>query len=141
MAGLISIPLYPTISTGEYEYILNEAEVKMAFCGGLDLYDKLSTAQKNTPTLSHIYCFDAQPGRPFWKEIFDADGIADIQPIMDSIKGSDLVTIIYTSGTTGNPKGVMLTHSNIMFVILETSNLLKTDAGEKVLSFLPMCHI
>ncbi|MGB5402979.1 MAG: long-chain fatty acid--CoA ligase [Robiginitalea sp.] len=141
MAGGISIPLYPTISIGEYEYILNEAEVKMAFCGALDLYDKLVAAQKTTPSLSHIYTFDSHPDRLFWKDIFDTDGISALQPIKDSIKGSDLVTIIYTSGTTGNPKGVMLTHSNIMFVVLETSNLLLTEAGEKVLSFLPMCHI
>ena len=141
MAGGISIPLYPTISIGEYEYILNEAEVKMAFCGALDLYDKLTAAQKKTPTLGAIYTFDSHPDRPFWKDIFDTEGISALQPIKDSIAESDLVTIIYTSGTTGNPKGVMLTHSNIMFVVLETSNLLKTDAGEKVLSFLPMCHI
>ncbi len=141
MAGGISIPLYPTISIGEYEYILNEAEVKMAFCGALDLYDKLVAAQKTTPSLGHIYTFDSHPDRPFWKDIFDTDGISALQPIKDSIKGSDLVTIIYTSGTTGNPKGVMLTHANIMFVVLETSNLLLTEAGEKVLSFLPMCHI
>ncbi|MGB5508138.1 AMP-dependent synthetase/ligase [Robiginitalea sp.] len=141
MAGGISIPLYPTISIGEYEYILNEAEVKMAFCGALDLYDKLVAAQKTTPSLGHIFTFDSHPDRPFWKDIFDTDGISALQPIKDSIKGSDLVTIIYTSGTTGNPKGVMLTHANIMFVVLETSNLLLTEAGEKVLSFLPMCHI
>lgn len=141
MAGLISIPLYPTISTGEYEYILNEAEVKMAFCGGLDLYDKLSAAQKKTPTLSHIYCFDSHKDRPFWKDIFDVDGISALQPIKDSIKETDLMTIIYTSGTTGNPKGVMLTHSNIMFVVMETSHLLEVEAGENVLSFLPTCHI
>ena len=86
MAGGISIPLYPTISIGEYEYILNEAEVKMAFCGALDLYDKLRAAQKTTPTLKHIYTFDSHPDRPFWKDIFDTEGISALQPIKDSIK-------------------------------------------------------
>lgn len=141
MAGLISIPLYPTISTGEYEYILNEAEVKMAFCGGLDLYDKLSAAQMNTPSLGKIYTFDPQPDRPFWKDIFDPGGTAALKPVMDAIKADDLATIIYTSGTTGNPKGVMLTHANIMFVVLKTADLLAIEAGEKALSFLPTCHI
>ena len=87
MAGGISIPLYPTISIGEYEYILNEAEVKMAFCGALDLYDKLTAAQKTTPTLEHIYTFDSHPDRPFWKDIFDTEGISALQPIKDSIEG------------------------------------------------------
>jgi len=73
MAGLISVPLYPTISVGEYEYILNEAEVKAAFCGGGDLYAKLSGAQLNVPTLENIYTFDKQDGKPFWEEIFNTD--------------------------------------------------------------------
>ncbi len=117
MAGLISIPLYPTISISEYEYILNEAEVKAAFCGGLDLFDKLSLAGKNIPSLENIYTFDKAEGRPYWEEILDKEGRTDIEGIKKKITGEDLVTIIYTSGTTGNPKGVMLTHSNIMHVI------------------------
>lgn len=141
MAGLISIPLYPTISISEFEYILNEAEVKAAFCGGLDLYDKLSLAGKNIPSLENIYTFDKAEGRPYWEEILDKEGHTEIEGIKKKITGEDLVTIIYTSGTTGNPKGVMLTHSNIMHVIVETSKFLEVDAGEKVLSFLPLCHI
>ena len=141
MAGLISIPLYPTISSGEYEYILNEAEVKAAFCGGLDLYDKLSNAQKNVSSLDYIYAFDKKKGNPFWKDMFDTEGLAELENTRREVKGEDLVTIIYTSGTTGNPKGVMLTHDNIMHVVLKTSILLKANDGEKVLSFLPLCHI
>ena len=141
MAGLISIPLYPTISIGEYEYILNESEVKAAFCGALDLYDKLSTAQINTPGLVHIYTFDKDPDRPFWEDILDTEGLAEVEKIKQSITGDDLMTIIYTSGTTGNPKGVMLKHSNLMHVLMSTSDLVSIQPGEKVLSFLPMCHI
>ena len=141
MAGMISIPLYPTISTSEYEYILNEAEVKAAFCGGLDLYDKLSNTKKNVPSLSHIYTFDETSGNPFWESIFDTEGLTEVEKIRQTIKSEDLVTIIYTSGTTGNPKGVMLTHGNIMHVIIKTSALLTTEEGEKVISFLPLCHI
>ncbi len=141
MAGMISIPLYPTISTAEYEYILNEAEVKAAFCGGLDLYDKLSATQENAPGLAHIYCFDQIDGNPFWQTIFDSEGLSEVERIKDTIKGEDLVTIIYTSGTTGNPKGVMLTHDNIMHVISKTADILVAKTGEKVVSFLPLCHI
>lgn len=131
MAGMISIPLYPTISVGEYEYILNEAEVKAAFCGGLDLFDKLSNTQNNVPSLTHIYTFDESGGNPFWESIFDTEGLAELEEIRQKVKGDDLVTIIYTSGTTGNPKGVMLTHANIMHVVLKTSKFLTTEAGEK----------
>ncbi|MBT8313656.1 MAG: long-chain fatty acid--CoA ligase [Maribacter sp.] len=141
MAGMISIPLYPTISTSEYEYILNEAEVKVAFCGGLDLNDKLSNTQKNVASLTHIYTFEKTSTNPFWKSIFDKESLAEVERIRQGIKGEDLVTIIYTSGTTGDPKGVMLTHGNIMHVILKTSTLLTTAPGDKVISFLPLCHI
>ncbi len=141
MAGLISIPLYPTISISEYEYILNEAEVKAAFCGGLDLYDKLSIAGKNIPSLENIYTFDKAEGRPYWEEILDSEGLSKVEEIKGRLTGEDLITIIYTSGTTGNPKGVMLTNNNIMHAILETAPFVTIHPGEKVLSFLPLCHI
>ncbi len=141
LAGLISIPLYPTISIKEYEYILDEAEVKAAFCGGLDLYNKLSLAGKNVPGLKNIFTFDKTDGRPYWEEILDKEGQSEVEKMKSKITADELVTIIYTSGTTGNPKGVMLTHKNVMHVILETSNFLKVEPGEKVLSFLPLCHI
>ncbi|WP_281542822.1 AMP-dependent synthetase/ligase [Maribacter aestuarii] len=141
MAGMISIPLYPTISVSEYEYILTEAEVKAAFCGGLDLYDKLSKTQKAVSTLEHIFTFDGFEGSPFWETMFYPDGVLGLESIKSEIKGEDLVTIIYTSGTTGNPKGVMLSHNNIMHVVIATSDLLVAKPEEKVLSFLPLCHI
>ena len=141
MAGLISIPLYPTISIKEFEYILNEAEVKAVFCGGLDLYEKLASTRKNVPGLEYLYTFDLQEGRPFWKEILDKEGVQNLAAIKEHITGEELATIIYTSGTTGNPKGVMLTHRNIMHVIEETSKFLNMVPGEKVISFLPLCHI
>ncbi len=141
MAGMISIPLYPTISISEYEYILYEADVKAVFCGGLDLFDKLSKTQKAVPTLKHIYTFDGLNGSPFWETIFDSDGVTALESIQATIKGDDLVTIIYTSGTTGNPKGVMLSHANIMHVVTSSAKLLAAKPTQKVLSFLPLCHI
>ena len=141
MAGMVSIPLYPTISIGEYEYILGEAEVRAAFCGTGDLYDKLEAAAKNTPSLKHTFSFDRQPGRPFWEDILDPKGVDKVEEVRQGIRGDDLVTIIYTSGTTGNPKGVMLKHSNILHTVKIGGALLPLDAGEKTISFLPMCHI
>ena len=141
MAGMISIPLYPTISSREYEYILTEAEVKVAFCGDFDLFDKLSRAKENTPSLEHIYTFDNNSKGIYWESIFNTSRTSEVNLIKQSISEDDLATIIYTSGTTGNPKGVMLTHGNIIHVILETSKLPQLKKGEKVLSFLPLCHI
>lgn len=141
MAGMISIPMYPTISPSEYEYILNEAEIKAAFCGGLDLIDKLTQAQKNSPKLTHIYAFDQDSKGTFWETIFDISRQNEVVQIKAEIKADDLATIIYTSGTTGNPKGVMLSHKNIMHVILETSKFLPLTDGDKVISFLPLCHV
>ncbi|MFT5737254.1 MAG: long-chain acyl-CoA synthetase [Maribacter sp.] len=141
MAGMISIPMYPTISPSEYEFILNEAEVKAAFCGGLDLFNKLSQAQKNSPKLSHIYAFEQDSKGTFWETLFDISKQHEVVQIMAEIKTDDLATIIYTSGTTGNPKGVMLSHKNIMHVILETSKFLPLTDGDKVISFLPLCHV
>ena len=141
MAGLVSIPLYPTISVGEYEYILNEAEVKVAFCGGGDLYSKLMASQQNVASLTSIYTFDKLDGKSFWEDIFGTEHKAEVEKIKSEINGDDLATIIYTSGTTGNPKGVMLTHGNIMHVVNNTAFLLTAESGDNVLSFLPLCHI
>jgi len=141
MAGIISIPLYPTISVGEYEYILNEAEVKVAFCGGGDLYSKLNATRKSVVTLEHIYTLDKQSNIPYWEDVFDNSHITEIEKIKSGITNEDLATIIYTSGTTGNPKGVMLSHKNIMHIVLNTSPHLQAKPGDNVLSFLPLCHI
>ena len=141
MSGGVSIPLYPTISPGEYEYILNDSQTKMAFCGSQDLYDKLNTAKPNVETLDQIYTFDQVDGRLYWKDIFNTDHFEKIDEIMQKTKEDDLATIIYTSGTTGNPKGVMLTHRNIVYTVVETSFILPGNPGDKTLSFLPICHI
>ncbi len=141
MCGMISIPLYPTISVGEYEYILKEAEVKAAFCGGGDLYDKLNGAKPNVPTLESIFTLDKVDGKPFWEDLWSTDNLDKVHEIKKEIVGEDLFTIIYTSGTTGNPKGVMLTHNNVMHVVIKTSELMAADTGDNVLSFLPLCHI
>ncbi len=141
MAGLISIPLYPTISVREYEYILNEAEVKIAFCGGGDLWAKLQATQAKVCSLTAIYTFDEQEGNPFWKTIFDSQYLSKVEEIKKGIQAKDLATIIYTSGTTGNPKGVMLTHGNIMHVINALAPIMVAKSGDKALSFLPLCHI
>lgn len=139
--GAISVPVYPTISPGEYEYIFNDAEITYCFLGKADLYDKVETAKPNIPTLKDIYTFDRQEGRKFWEDIFTTDGMDEVQKIMDGIKTEDLATLIYTSGTTGHPKGVMLSHSNLVANIMDVQPIFPITAGETVLSFLPLCHV
>ncbi len=140
--GAINVPLYPTISPGEFEYILNDAEVSYAFVGADDLYDKMKTARANVPSLKEIYTFDKQEGRPFWEDMWSDGHFDQIEQIKKNIKPEDVATIIYTSGTTGNPKGVVLTHSSIVFVVIESCIILpKHSQGMDTLSFLPLCHI
>lgn len=139
--GAIGVPMYPTISIREYEYIMKEAEVKLCFVGIGDLYDKVSAAQANVQSLKHIVCFDKQGGRPFWKDFLNEDNFSEVDSRSQQINTDDLATIIYTSGTTGNPKGVMLTHANVISIVDETMSYLPLHKGYKTLSFLPFCHI
>lgn len=141
LIGVISVPLYPTISPREYEYILNDAGVKYALVGAEDLYDKVKEAQAQVSTLKDIYTFDEQEGRPYWKSIFDNSRKEEVMKRSEEVKNEDLATIIYTSGTTGNPKGVMLTHNNIVSNVINVKELLPLTRGEIALSFLPLCHI
>ncbi len=139
--GAINVPVYPTISSREYAYIFKEAEVKYCFCGKGDLADKVRAAQKNVPSLQGIYAFDENSPAPLWTEVWAEGDLSEVRRIMDGIQPDDLATIIYTSGTTGDPKGVMLTHNNIVSNILAVSKIIPLDAGLRALSFLPLCHI
>ncbi|HRG40751.1 MAG TPA: AMP-dependent synthetase/ligase [Saprospiraceae bacterium] len=139
--GAIGVPMYPTISSREYEYIMNEAEVKVCFIGTGDLYDKVSAAQAHVNSLKHIICFDKQGGRPFWLDYMNDTNLELVEKISQTVQSEDLATIIYTSGTTGNPKGVMLSHLNIISVVESCCELLPVRKGDRVLSFLPLCHI
>lgn len=140
--GILSIPVYPTISPREYEYIFNDAEVKYCFAGEEAVYIKVKNAQANVPTLKDIYTFDNVEGAKNWNEILVKN--PDLQAIEDcknNIQASDLATIIYTSGTTGQPKGVMLTHNNVVTNVKAVLPIIPVSAGDVGLSFLPLCHI
>ena len=139
--GAISVPMYPTISSREYEYIMNEAEVKLCFVGSGDLFDKVHAANQNVPTLKKIFTFDGEDGVNYWKNCFNDSQLIEVERICKSIQPTDVATIIYTSGTTGNPKGVVLTHDNIISNVESCIPYIPVSRGEKVLSFLPICHI
>ncbi|HQU58341.1 MAG TPA: long-chain fatty acid--CoA ligase [Saprospiraceae bacterium] len=139
--GAINVPVYPTISPREYEYIFNDSGVKYCFVGSDDLYDKVRKAQQEVPSLKEVYTFDRQQGRPYWEDIFSEEGQGEVEARKAAVLPEALATIIYTSGTTGNPKGVMLSHHNIVSNVLSVKNIFPIEAGDRILSFLPICHI
>lgn len=141
MLGIIDVPVYPTISPREYEYIFNDAEVKYAFVGKDDLYNKVKKAQPNVPSLIDIYTFDKQDGLKYWEDLFNGDRKDEVEAHKQKVKSDELATLIYTSGTTGNPKGVMLCHDNICSIVNGLEEDLPVTPGDPVLSFLPLCHI
>ncbi len=139
--GILHVPMYPTISSREYEYILNESEARYCFVGEGDLYDKVQQANNKVPGLQKIFSFADHPIAPRWDTLL-ADGDLDqVERIKASIRPDDVCTLIYTSGTTGNPKGVMLTHRNIAFNVESIQKLVPIVAGDRVLSFLPVSHV
>jgi long-chain acyl-CoA synthetase len=139
--GAINVPVYPTITAEEYTYIFNDAEILLCFVGGGDLYEKVKKAQEQVLSLQNVYSFDPKDGQPFWEEIFSDEGQAEVDALTALIKPDELATIIYTSGTTGVPKGVMLSHHNIISNIKAGRNAFPFKQGDTALSFLPICHI
>ena len=139
--GVISVPMYPTITVADYAYIFDHAEVQVIFAGDQIIYDKALQAGKGRK----IYTFDCLPKVPHWTEVQAEGKPGDRTSLANhkaSVKPEDLFTIIYTSGTTGRPKGVMLTHANVLSNLMSVSNIMSPPVGtSKVLSFLPLCHI
>jgi len=144
--GAVVIPVYPTISKQDYEYIFNHAGVKYAFVGDEELYNKLGEVKDKIPSLQEIYTFDRVEGAKNWDEILrlgeDESLVPRLEELKDSIAEDDLATIIYTSGTTGRPKGVMLTHKNMVSTVKSViGRIPDLPRPTRVLSFLPTCHI
>lgn len=143
-AGIIPIPIYPTISQEDYAYILNHAEVKILFIEGKELRKKIEPILPDQKFLQEVFTFvDQKNEYRFFQNLVDL-GKQNAQPeklaeIKNAIKPEQLATIIYTSGTTGNPKGVMLSHNNIVKQVLGVHDLMHDDS-HTALSFLPLCH-
>ncbi len=148
--GAVSVPVYPTISPEDYDFIFNNAEVQYCFVSDRDLYDKVIQIKANVSTLKGVFTFDKIDGAPNWNEILDLGNDDatqnEVDDLSNSINSEDLATIIYTSGTTGRPKGVMLTHHNIVSNVLASDPRIPRVKGLqnsdiRILSFLPICHI
>ena len=144
--GAVNIPIYPTISSKDYEYILNHSESIYCFVSDQEVYEKVKSIQKNVKSLKKVYSFDKIKGCPHWSELLDEGAKMDhdntVTKMKNQVKSEDLATIIYTSGTTGVPKGVMLSHNNVVSNVVSASKRLPLTIGQaSALSFLPVCHI
>lgn len=142
--GAVSVPVYPTNTVENYNFIFTDAEVKLIFAADQELYDKAKEAVIGISSVREIYSFDHIDGVKNWSEIKtlgEEINVIELKNIKASIKSEDLVTLIYTSGTTGNPKGVMLTHANILSNVTVCAPLLPVNHQHRALSFLPLSHV
>ena len=142
--GAVLTPVYPTIGEPELEFILQDARVKIIFVNDKLLFDKVNSVKANLPDLKEIYSFEKTEGVKYWKEILSLgmeQHFQEVKNISDRIKYEDLATIIYTSGTTGKPKGVMLSHKNILSNVMDSIPCFPPGENMKALSFLPLNHI
>ncbi len=144
--GAQNVPIYPTISEDDYEYILNHSEAKYCFVSDEEVLRKVSLIQHNVPHLKEVYAFNHIENCKNWSELValgaDTSNQNEVEERKNSVQPLDLATIIYTSGTTGRPKGVMLSHNNIVSNVLDSANRIPFEEGKsRALSFLPICHI
>ncbi|MFC4262728.1 AMP-dependent synthetase/ligase [Ferruginibacter yonginensis] len=144
--GAVLCPIYPTTNVNELQFIFNDAEIKIAFVCGHEIREKVNSIKSNVPTLQDIYEFDEVPGIKNWKSLLENITEADLvqlETVKAAVKATDCATIIYTSGTTGFPKGVMLSHRNIVTNVLNGTRSFpfSDDPQGRTLSFLPLNHI
>ncbi len=143
--GAQNVPIYPTIASEDYEYIINHSESIYCFVSDIEVLEKLNSIKNNTK-LKNIYTFDAVLNENHWTDVLklgeDISNQNEVDTRKAAVKPSDLATLIYTSGTTGKPKGVMLSHNNLVSNVLDSEKRVPFDYGKsKALSFLPVCHV
>ncbi|MBT8297951.1 MAG: long-chain fatty acid--CoA ligase, partial [Maribacter sp.] len=144
--GAQNVPIYPTISQEDYEYVLNHSESTYCFVSCSEVLGKINEIKKNVPSLKEVYSFDEIDNCKNWQEVLslggDVSNQSEVEARKDSVSPNDLATLIYTSGTTGRPKGVMLSHDNVVSNVIESEKRVPLTKGDsKALSFLPVCHI
>ncbi|MCD4770017.1 MAG: long-chain fatty acid--CoA ligase [Bacteroidales bacterium] len=146
-AGMIHVPIYPTIGPEEYDYILRHAEVQAVIVSNSSIYKRMKDVISNIKEIKNVYSFDEIEGVKKFDELIDKGKKnedkfkEEVIKIGDSIKPEDLLTIIYTSGTTGQPKGVMLSHNNLVSNFQSINDIHPFGYGNKAMSFLPLCHV
>ncbi|HEU4495695.1 MAG TPA: long-chain fatty acid--CoA ligase, partial [Flavobacterium sp.] len=144
--GAQNVPIYPTISEEDYQYILNHSGAIYCFVSDEEVLRKVNSIRNSVPGLKEVFCFNETSGCKNWTELLedgkDESNQGEVEARKNAVRAEDLATIIYTSGTTGRPKGVMLSHNNIVSNVLGSEKRIPFKAGKtKALSFLPICHI
>ncbi|SEG37785.1 AMP-dependent synthetase/ligase [Flavobacterium urumqiense] len=144
--GAQTVPIYPTISEEDYEYILNHSGAIYCFVSDAEVLRKVNLIRAKVPSIKEVYSFNEIEGCKNWNELLilgvDTSNQNDVEDRKSNVKTEDLATIIYTSGTTGRPKGVMLSHKNIVSNVIDSAARIPFEAGKsRALSFLPVCHI
>lgn len=140
----IVVPIYPNISANDYRYIFNDAGIKICVVADSEIAEKINSVKAEIPSLTALYSFDTCSEAEDWQNIAHGGDLIDeaqVHERMEIPKYEGMATIIYTSGTTGNPKGVMLSHSNILSNVEACIASIPADQHSRVLSFLPVCHI
>ncbi|BDX38930.1 AMP-dependent synthetase [Tenuifilaceae bacterium CYCD] len=146
-AGMVHVPIYPTISQDEYKYILAHSEVKVIFAGDKNIYNKLLPLTAGLTDFIGIYCFQEFKDIPNWNIIIEKgksvahEYVDELFRIKNAIKPDDIMSMIYTSGTTGVSKGVMLSHANFLANVSACGEVFKLQTGDKAVSFLPLSHV
>jgi long-chain acyl-CoA synthetase len=147
MLGIIHVPVFTSLSTSEYEYILRDSGAKMIIISDNRLYKFVSPAFNKPGFSVSIYTFDEVKEAGNWLEIVEKGKLCskktreDVEAIKNQIRPDDLATLIYTSGTTGKPKGVMLSHRNLVSNFISAAAVFNLKPTDKYLSILPLCHV
>ncbi len=143
--GATSVPMYPSITVEDYQYIFTDAGVKAIFVADKNLFDKVKEATAGLPIPpANVFTFEKVDGARHFDELLALGrqgDPADLEPLKAAVRPNDLLTLIYTSGTTGKPKGVMLSHDNLLSNCRNSSSAVPVGKDDKALSFLPLCHI
>lgn len=141
--GAVVVAIYPNITDTDYQFIFNDAEIKLCIVSNKNLFQRLEAIRESIYSLKYIFCIEEHAQVRNWKEVFDVGQnvpLTRIEELRQAVKPTDLATLIYTSGTTGKPKGVMLTHHNIISNVEAAREITPCQAYDRSLTFLPPCH-
>jgi len=143
--GAIHVPIYPTISTENYKFILKDADIKHLFISYQDVYERIEPFLSEVNSLQESYRLDFEANLPTLNDLLEkgknSNKKTELTQIKKTIEADDINSIIYTSGTTGMPKGVLLSHKNITSNAIAAANILAQNPVKSGLSFLPLCHV